>query len=129
MTAPAQIVVRAAPELRRALRQRGVVRLELPSLDDRTRERTERRFAYWRQVCGCHLGALLLLATLAWRIPVALRAPAWTWSALATEGGLALAAAIAGKGVAVAGARLALAVDVALLRRRLRRAVPNPLGG
>jgi hypothetical protein len=118
MPAEPQIVIRSAAELWRALRWRGVVALRLPLVDAQRQAAAERRFNFWRKVCGCQVGALLLLVTLGWRIPLMLNAPEWTWMTLATESGIALLAALAGKVLAMAGARLLLAMDIALLRRR-----------
>ena len=120
MSSQPQIIVRCAPDLWRALRWRGGVTLQLPFIDSQLQTTTEKRFNFWRRVCGCHVGALLLLATLAWRIPYILRAPEWTWSALATEAGIALLAALGGKALAIIGARLLLAVDIAIFLRRQR---------
>lgn len=86
----------------------------------RLREAAEKRFHFWRNVCGCQVGALLLLATLGYRLPTMLRTPDWTWIALAAEGGIALLAALIGKFLAIGGARLLLIADVALFQRRLR---------
>lgn len=125
MDAEPHIVIHAAPNLWQALRWRGLVALRLPTIDPRLQATTERRFNFWRKVCGCQVGALLLLATLAWRIPEMLHMPEWTWIALATEAGIALLAALAGKALAMAGARLLLAIDIALFQRRTRQAIPN----
>jgi hypothetical protein len=128
MSADSQIVVRSALDLWQALRWRGDVALRLPSMDARLQARAEKRFNFWRTVCGCQVGALLLLGALGFRIPAMLRTPEWTWAALATEGGIALSAALAGKVFSMAGARLLLAVDVALFLRRARRMFPNAVG-
>ena len=121
MSTEPQIVIRSADELRQALRWRGTVTLQIPFLDARLQSAAELRFNFWRKVCGCSLGALTLLATLGIRIPAMLRTPDWTLRALATEAGIALLAALAGKALAMAGARILLAVDVTLLRRRARQ--------
>lgn len=119
-TAP-QIVIRSAADLRQALRWRGTVTLLLPFLEADLQATTEKRFNFWRTVCGCQAGALLLLATLGFRLPAILRTPQWSLAALAKEGGIALSAALAGKVFAIVGARLLLAVDVVLFRRRARQ--------
>lgn len=126
-TAP-QIVIRAAADLRQALRWRGTVTLRLPFLEADLQAATERRLNFWRTVCGCQAGALLLLATLGVRLPAMLRAPEWTLATLAIEGGIAVLAALAGKVSAIIGARLLLAVDVALLQRRARQVTLNTAG-
>lgn len=89
------------------------------------REAAEKRFHFWRTVCGCQVGALLLLATLGYRLPTMLRMPDWTWTALAAEGGIALLAALTGKFLAIGGARLLLLADVALFQRRMRHSFPS----
>jgi hypothetical protein len=125
MGAELQIVIRCTSELWQALRWGSDVALQLPFVDARLQTSTERRFNFWRKVCGCQVGALTLLATLGYRIPVILRTPEWTWSALAMEAGIALLAALAGKALAMLGARFLLAVDIALLLRRARQSQPN----
>ena len=90
---------------------------------------TEKRLNFWRQVCGCHIGALLLLAILGWRIPIILRKPDWIWTTLAAEVGIALLVAVGGKVLAIMGARLLLAVDIAVFVRRTRRKVPGAVEG
>ena len=90
---------------------------------------TEERLNFWRQVCGCHIAALLLLAILVWRIPIMLRKPDWSWSTLAAEVGIALLAAVGGKVLAIVGARLLLAVDIAVFVRCTRRKVPGAVEG
>jgi hypothetical protein len=112
------IVIDAVPDLWRALRWRGVVALRLPLVDAYLQTTTEQRFNFWRKVCGCQMGALLLLVMLGYRVPAMLGTPDWNWSALAVEAGIALLAALTGKLLAIAGARLLLIADVALFQRR-----------
>ena len=90
---------------------------------------TEKRLNFWRQVCGCHIGALLLLAILVWRIPTMLSTPDWNWTTLAAEVGIALLAAVGGKVLTIMGARLLLAVDIAVFVRRTRRKMPGAVEG
>lgn len=124
-----QIVVGRTGDLWRALRWRGVVTLQLPSIDSRLQAKAERRFNFWRQVCGCQIGALVLFAMLAWRIPAMLLTADWGWTALATEAGIALLAVLGGKALAIMGARLLLAIDIAVFLRRTRRHVLNAVRG
>jgi hypothetical protein len=104
------------------------VTLLLPFLEADLQAITEKRFNFWRTVCGCQVGALLLLATLGFRLPALLRTPQWSVAVLAIEGGIALLAAFAGKVLAIIGARLLLAVDVVLLQRRARQLPLNTAG-
>jgi len=90
----------------------------------RLRAAAEKRFDFWRNVCGCQVGALLLLITLGYRLPTMFRTPDWTWTALTAEGGIALLAALTGKLLAIGGARLLLIADVSLFQRRIRQAFP-----
>ena len=117
-----QIVIDTAPDLWRVLRWRGVVALRLPRVSASLQATTEKRFNFWRKVCGCQIGALLLLAALGYRIPAVLRTPEWNWTALAAEASIALLAALTGKLLAIGGARLLLIADVLLLRRHMRPA-------
>lgn len=129
MTVQPQIVVRRTQDLWHALRRRGLVTLQLSYIDSRLQATTERRINFWRQVCGCQIGALLLLAMLVWRIPTMLRTPYWNWTALATEAGVVLLAAVGGKVLAIMGARLLLAIEIAVFLRRTRRRMPGAVEG
>ena len=117
-----QIVIDAAPDLWRALRWRGVVALRLPLVNADLQRAAEQRFNLWRKVCGCQLGALLLLVTLGYRVPAMLGTLDGKWSSVAVEAGIALLAALIGKLLAIAGARLLLIADVVLFERRVRQA-------
>lgn len=116
-----QIVIDSAPDLWRALRWRGVVALRIPLVDACLQTATEQRFNFWRTVCGCQIGAVLLLVTLGYRMPAMLRTADWNWAALAVEAGIAFLAALTGKLLAIAGARLLLVADVLLFQRRIRQ--------
>lgn len=118
------IVIESPLDLWRTLRWRGLVALRLPLTDALLQAAAEERFNFWRTVCGCQLGALLLLATLGYRLSAMFRAQDWNWSALVVEGAIALLAALTGKVLAIAAARLLLLIDVAIFQRRIRQAFP-----
>lgn len=89
------------------------------------RRRIEARLNFWRSVCGCQPGAFAFIAMTVWRIFFA-GVPAWTLRTVAVSAGLVLLAAVAGKLLAILAARLALLVDLALLRRALTEARSLP---
>lgn len=68
------IVIESPLDLGRTLRWRGLVALRLAHTDALLHATAEKRFNFWRTVCGCQLGALLLLTTLGYRLPAMLRA-------------------------------------------------------
>ena len=118
------IVIESPLDLGRTLRWRGLVALRLPHTDALLQATAEKRFNFWRTVCGCQLGALLLLATLGYRLPAMFRTQDWNWSAVVVEGAIALLAALTGKVLAIGAARLLLLIDVAMFQRRIRQAFP-----
>src|SRR5437867_1040505 len=118
MSAESPIVICSAPDLRayllawpwRWIGARDAIALRLPLLDEPLQSRTEERLNFLRTVCGCQVGALLLITTLASRIPMMLHSPEWTWKSLAIEGSIALLVALVGKLLAITGGRLLLAI-------------------
>ena len=118
------IVIESPQDLWRTLRWRGLVALRLPLTDARVQATAEERFNFWRRVCGCQFGAVLMLITLGYRLPAIFRAQDWNWSALVVEGAIALLAALTGKVLAIAAARVLLLLDVAMFLRRIRQAFP-----
>ena len=120
MDSDPQLIINSAADLRLALRWRGTVMLRLPFWSADFQQATEKRLNFWYRVCGCHIGALALLITLALRIPALLRVSDWTLTALGREAGIALLAALVGKVAAIIGARILLTLDIARLQRRAR---------
>jgi hypothetical protein len=115
-----EIVIDAPSQLWKALGGQGSIALHLSLLDARVCASAERRLNFWRHVCGCQFGALALLVTLGVRIPAVWGRPL-SVGGVALEIGIALSAALAGKALALVGSRVCLAIDIALLTRRLRR--------
>lgn len=85
----------------------------------------ERRLDFWRQVCGCHAGALCALAALAWCIFGYDHASASTLGAVLRGVAVVIGAGVLGKAAAVIVARAAFIAETALFIRRAGR----PRGG
>ncbi|MGZ4700052.1 MAG: hypothetical protein ACXV3B_04975 [Ilumatobacteraceae bacterium] len=98
----------------------------LASLDDATIATAARRLNRWRKACGCSTGAAFVLAALAFRLFVNVRAGvSGEFDALrdvVVSGGWVLAAAALGKLVGLAAARVCLRLQTERLVRRLARA-------
>jgi hypothetical protein len=86
-------------------------------LDSAERERWEARLLAAYGECGCHAGGAAVLLTLAALATVATTRPvAWTWAWAGLGIGAVLAAALAGKLVGVAVARIRLRDDIRRVR-------------
>jgi hypothetical protein len=97
------------------------VRLRLSSVPHPLQEATERRLNFWLGICGCQLGALVLLGTLGWQIGAAPRTHDSVLEAVLFTGGLSLAAGLLGKSMAVLFARAMFMAEAAWFLWRIRR--------
>ncbi len=97
----------------------------LASLDDNTLGTAARRLNSWRKACGCSTGAAFVIAALAFRLFVNVRAGVPgaldALRDLVVSGGWVLAAAALGKIVGLAAARACLRIQTEWLVRRLTR--------
>jgi hypothetical protein len=99
----------------------GRIALRIPDVPLTLQEATERRLAFWLAVCGCQPGALCLFAAIAWLWAYPLPSQGSFGRDLLAGGGAALAAAITGKVVALAIARVARVAETAFFLRSIRR--------
>jgi hypothetical protein len=73
---------------------------------------TQTRIGFWRSVCGCTVGSWSAVAAIVYCIIAPPLPASALWSRLAASVGIVLAAAIAGKLLALATARAVLAFSV-----------------
>lgn len=81
-----------------------------------------RRLQFWREVCGCRVGALCAIAGLAWYVFGHDHASASTLDVVLKGAGVVIAAGVLGKAAAIIVARAILRVEIAWFARRLGRA-------
>lgn len=81
----------------------------------------ERRLIFWRQVCGCQMGALCALVALGWYICGYDNASASTSGAVLRGVAVVITAGLLGKGAAVIVARAVYISEMALFIRRASR--------
>lgn len=98
---------------------RGRVSVRVPGMSADVERRWERRLGVWLAACGCETGALLALSALAWRVAAAVREWPLGWGAAAASGAWVFGAAVAGKIIGLAGARLMLVRDLERLGRQM----------
>jgi hypothetical protein len=82
----------------------------------------ERRLRFWREVCGCQVGALCAIAALAWWVFGHDHTSASTVGAVLAGAGVVIAAGVVGKLAAIAAAHAILKVEIALMMRRAEQA-------
>ena len=94
-------------------------------LDPADRARWEERLTAAYAECGCHAGGAALLLALAAVATVGIASPgAWTWRGTLVAGAICMLAAVAGKLVGIAFARLRLRRDISRVGALLRPAAP-----
>lgn len=86
----------------------------------------ERRLDFWRNVCGCHAGALAVLVAIGWVVAEVAQGAAPVNTATVLRGAaIVIGAGVAAKLAAILAARALYAADAALLARRSRRLPPD----
>jgi|SRR5262244_330189 len=106
----------------RWLGSQGVLVLDLPDVDAHEQARAQKRFNFWRKVCGCQIGALVFIGTVVWSVT---SAEQWSAGTVVRDGGYALGAALIGKLLAIALARVFLVLDMVSFAHRVAGPLPD----
>jgi|SRR5215213_4034804 len=121
VTSPQQLVALADRRPWRWFMPAKKIRLRIPSGGQALQQATERRLNFWRGVCGCQAGALLVLAALTWFILGPAQTFDTTLEAVLHGGALVIGAGILGKSVTVLCARAMFIAEAAFFVWRIRR--------